>query len=56
MKNLFLSLLKILNLHGDITQASMYEDISTIELKTNDGDYVVSVRRIKKDEENNNGN
>lgn len=54
MKDLFMGLLNILNYRGDITQASMYEDISTIDLHTDNGDYVVSVRRIKKDEEKEN--
>ncbi len=55
MKDLFMCLLLNIGRYGNITQASMYEDISNMELHTDNGDFSITVRKlIKKDEEKQN--
>lgn len=53
MKDLFLALLKVANVHGNITEANMYnQDFSTIEFVKDDKkcSFTIRVREEKKED------
>ena len=52
MKDIFLCLLLNIGKFGTIKTASFYnKDLSCVEMETNDGKYIISVRREDKNQE-----